>query len=235
MSEWLRKFRQQPDKARGLHNYQQLACQYDDTTGRIRQIWSDSIASLRLQPGEQVLDVACGTGETTRMLAHEVGSAGRVTGVEQSEAMVEIARKKLRGEPFGSESEVICCGVENLEMDTRFDAVLMSFTHDALWTPAAVERVVSHCRAGARLAVAGMRFLPWWWGAPVNLVSAFRARRYMTTYVGLREPWRPLLPYMQSFQVEQTYLMGSCYRAVGQVAGPSPTAAQSCSESANEI
>lgn len=235
MSEWLRKFRQRPDKARGLHNYEQLACHYDDTTGRIRQIWSDSVASLQLQPGEQVLDVACGTGETTRMLAHEVGSTGRVIGVEQSEAMVEIARRKLQGEPFGSASDVICCGVENLNLATRFDAVLMTFTHDALWTPAAVECVARHCRAGARLAVAGMRFLPWWWGAPVNLVSAYRARRYMTTYVGLREPWRPLLPYMQSFQVEQTYLMGSCYRAIGQVADLWPATDKSCAEGPNEV
>jgi ubiquinone/menaquinone biosynthesis C-methylase UbiE len=49
---------------------------------------------LDLQPGEAVLDVACGPGSVTRPAATEVGPAGRVTGVDLSAAMLAIARAK---------------------------------------------------------------------------------------------------------------------------------------------
>ena len=45
-----------------------------------------------LQPGERVLDVGCGTGPTTREAALAVGDAGRVTGIDLSTDMIEVAR-----------------------------------------------------------------------------------------------------------------------------------------------
>jgi SAM-dependent methyltransferase len=49
---------------------------------------------LGLRPGEAVLDVACGPGSVTQLAAIEVGSSGRVTGVDLSPAMLAIARAK---------------------------------------------------------------------------------------------------------------------------------------------
>ncbi len=49
---------------------------------------------LALQPGEAVLDVACGPGSVTRLAAAEVGSGGRVTGADLSPAMLAIANSK---------------------------------------------------------------------------------------------------------------------------------------------
>jgi ubiquinone/menaquinone biosynthesis C-methylase UbiE len=49
---------------------------------------------LQLQPGEAVLDVACGPGSVTRPAATAVGPGGRVTGVDLSPAMLAIARAK---------------------------------------------------------------------------------------------------------------------------------------------
>jgi ubiquinone/menaquinone biosynthesis C-methylase UbiE len=44
------------------------------------------------QPGDQVLDLACGTGEVSRMLASRVGTDGSVVGVDPSVEMLEVAR-----------------------------------------------------------------------------------------------------------------------------------------------
>ena len=44
------------------------------------------------QPGERVLDVACGTGIVTRHVAPMVGTAGRVVGLDISSAMLAVAR-----------------------------------------------------------------------------------------------------------------------------------------------
>jgi ubiquinone/menaquinone biosynthesis C-methylase UbiE len=45
-----------------------------------------------LQPGERVLDVACGTGVVARLAASHVGAAGQVTGVDLNPGMLAVAR-----------------------------------------------------------------------------------------------------------------------------------------------
>lgn len=45
-----------------------------------------------LQPGERVLDVACGTGVIARAAARTVGAAGSVTGCDLAPDMIEVAR-----------------------------------------------------------------------------------------------------------------------------------------------
>jgi ubiquinone/menaquinone biosynthesis C-methylase UbiE len=44
------------------------------------------------QPGERVLDVACGTGSVARHVAPLVGAAGQVVGLDSSPAMLAVAR-----------------------------------------------------------------------------------------------------------------------------------------------
>lgn len=51
------------------------------------------IAAADLQPGESVLDVACGTGIATRMAAALVGETGSTIGLDVNECMLSVARK----------------------------------------------------------------------------------------------------------------------------------------------
>ena len=46
------------------------------------------------QPGERVLDVGCGCGNTTLMLASRVGNGGHVTGVDISVPMLDVGRRR---------------------------------------------------------------------------------------------------------------------------------------------
>jgi ubiquinone/menaquinone biosynthesis C-methylase UbiE len=55
--------------------------------------WASRLLGLAgLQPGERVLDVACGTGLVARRAAQQVGSSGKVVGVDLNPAMLAIAR-----------------------------------------------------------------------------------------------------------------------------------------------
>jgi demethylmenaquinone methyltransferase/2-methoxy-6-polyprenyl-1,4-benzoquinol methylase len=63
------------------------------TEGRIR---SRFIQFAKLKDGEHVLDICCGTGSLTVLLAQRVAPSGRVTGIDLSHSMMEIARKRSR-------------------------------------------------------------------------------------------------------------------------------------------
>lgn len=55
--------------------------------------WAPVLVELgRLQSGERVLDVACGTGVVARVAAKHVGSRGKVVGLDINPAMLAIAR-----------------------------------------------------------------------------------------------------------------------------------------------
>ncbi len=49
-----------------------------------------------LQPGQSVLDVGCGTGQTTVEIAKRVGVDGRVVGLDVSGVMLEAARQRAK-------------------------------------------------------------------------------------------------------------------------------------------
>jgi ubiquinone/menaquinone biosynthesis C-methylase UbiE len=57
-----------------------------------RPVAADLLRAADLQPGERVLDVACGTGVIARLAAERVGSAGTVVGVDVAPDMIEVAR-----------------------------------------------------------------------------------------------------------------------------------------------
>jgi SAM-dependent methyltransferase len=67
-----------------------------------RGMWADDrapLADLALSSRRRVLDVGCGTGELTRVLAAEVGSDATVLGVDADPDLLEVAREET-GLPF---------------------------------------------------------------------------------------------------------------------------------------
>jgi protein-L-isoaspartate(D-aspartate) O-methyltransferase len=65
---------------------------------------ADMLRLLDVRPGQRVLDVGSGSGWTTALLAHLVGSAGCVRGVEIVPRLVEQGRANLEatGQPWAS-------------------------------------------------------------------------------------------------------------------------------------
>jgi len=57
-----------------------------------RPVGEQAIAKMRVNPEARVLDVGCGSGWATRLLA-DYASNGRVTGIDISDEMVELARE----------------------------------------------------------------------------------------------------------------------------------------------
>ncbi len=56
--------------------------------------WAMALVALAApQPGERVLDVACGTGTVARLAAQHVGHTGQVTGLDLNPGMLAVARE----------------------------------------------------------------------------------------------------------------------------------------------
>jgi len=51
-----------------------------------------------LKPGNNALDVGCGSGYLTACMAHMVGESGKAVGIDHIEELVEMSEKNIRGD-----------------------------------------------------------------------------------------------------------------------------------------
>lgn len=202
-----------PDAQRSVASYRHLAGRYDATCRRVMPIREEAITLLELRPGDVVVDVASGTGLSFPLLMEAIGPTGHLIAIDHSPDMMALARRRVEAAGW-SNVTLIEASVESSDIAIAFDAVLFHFTHDVLQSPAALTRLFDRARPGARIAVAGTKFTSWWL-APLNLWVTFRARPYLTTYDGLRRPWRNLLRYAPELNVSRR-LLDTAYVAQGQ-------------------
>lgn len=80
------------------------------------------IEAAELEPGETVLDVACGTGVVARLAYEKVGAEGRVTGLDVNPGMIAVARAST---PDEMDIDWIRAPAEDMPLpDDSFDVVL---------------------------------------------------------------------------------------------------------------
>jgi ubiquinone/menaquinone biosynthesis C-methylase UbiE len=204
-----------PDREAALEQYRDAAPGYDRHMRRFARWQRMAIERLRLEPGETVLDVGCGTGLTFLALETGVGPTGRIVGIELSPEMVAQARKRVTAHGWENVT-LIEAPVEAAEIGADADAALFSFTHDILQSPLAVANVVAHLKPGARVASVGAKFAGGW-SPIVNFFVRRSARPYVTTFQGLDRPWRELERYMERFDVKSLALGGAYVASAGVV------------------
>jgi ubiquinone/menaquinone biosynthesis C-methylase UbiE len=93
------------------------------TLGREPAFREKLLQFARLQPGETVLDVGCGTGSLAIAAKRQVGAIGRVYGIDASPEMIARAAKKAR--KIGVEIAFKNSPAQKLPFpNAQFDAVL---------------------------------------------------------------------------------------------------------------
>jgi ubiquinone/menaquinone biosynthesis C-methylase UbiE len=123
-----------------------------------------------VQPGDRVLDVACGTGAASRAIARAAGPDGSVTGVDLGEPTLAIARSF---DPENGAAPITFMQADATQLpieDASFDVAVcqqgLQFFPDKA---AALQEMRRALRPGGRLAIAT------WTGVESNPFGAVRA------------------------------------------------------------
>ena len=124
--------------------------------GKGRELRQRTATLARLHPGDQVLDVGCGTGALAMEVQRRVGSAGRVVGIDPGEEQIARARAKAARHhlPIAFQIGVI----EQLAFpDQTFDVVLSTLMMHHL--PASLKaqglaEIVRVLKPGGRVVIA---------------------------------------------------------------------------------
>jgi ubiquinone/menaquinone biosynthesis C-methylase UbiE len=123
--------------------------------GQLRALWRRTIDLARLQPGEQALDVGCGTGTLALAAARRVGASGRVVGIDPGPRQIARARAKAARRHVPIEFQIAV--IEELPFaDQTFDVVLSTLMMHHLPAPlkrqglAEIARVL---KPGGRLVI----------------------------------------------------------------------------------
>lgn len=127
--------------------------------GQWRDLRQKTAKLARIQPGDKVLDVGCGTGTLALEVARRAGRAGRVTGIDPSSEQIARARSKAarHNVPIDFQIGVI----EHLpHPDQTFDVVLSTLMMHHVPAPlkrqglAEIARVL---KPGGRLIIADFK------------------------------------------------------------------------------
>ena len=146
-------------------------------------------AALALGQGEKVLDIGSGPGLLAREVAAEVGALGSVDGIDPSESMLELARRR-RPPDGAAEMRFVAGDACALAFaDGSFDAAVATQVYEYVQDlPAALGEAFRVLRPGGRLLV-----LDTDWGSMVwHSGDAERTRRVLAAWdEHLVDPYLP--------------------------------------------
>jgi len=133
--------------------------------GRGRTVRRRSVAALDLQPGDRVLELGCGPGNSFERLRDAVGPDGTVVGIDYSEGMVDRATDRVARAGWDNVHVVLGDATRPPVLPGSFDGVYAAMSLSAMPNPvAAVEAAAAALASDGRLAVLDARpfqSLPW--------------------------------------------------------------------------
>jgi demethylmenaquinone methyltransferase/2-methoxy-6-polyprenyl-1,4-benzoquinol methylase len=120
----------------------------------IHRLWKRlAIGMANIRPGQQVLDLAGGTGDLVLLIAPRVGPQGRVVLSDINNAMIRTGRARLLDKGIAGNVEYLQADAERLPFpDSSFDCITMAFgLRNVTHKQAALDSMYRVLKPGGRL------------------------------------------------------------------------------------
>lgn len=133
------------DFKKNLHRNKWNANLYDEKHSFVSRYGEDLVDILSPQPGENILDLGCGTGYLTHIISE---SGAKVTGIDNSKEMISKAQHQYPGIDF----KII--SAEDFDFKEALDAIFSNATlHWVLNKQQAIECMYNSLKTGGRLVM----------------------------------------------------------------------------------
>lgn len=146
--------------------------------GREYEFRQRAIEELELEPGEIVLELGCGYGNSFPAIHRGIGRNGTLVGLDASRGMVQSARNRSRGGKWENVN-VIRCDARRLPLaDGTFDAAFAAMSLSAVQDPKrAIEATRTAIRPGGKFVVLDAQpFKRWPWRLLNPILTPIAAR-----------------------------------------------------------
>jgi ubiquinone/menaquinone biosynthesis C-methylase UbiE len=145
-------------------DWDKIAEKFDIFLPQLAPVGESLLEELEVHPGDQVLDIASGTGEPALTLARRQPHA-QITGVDAAEGMIRVAQKKIAAERLRNVT-FQTMPAERLGFDDQsFDKVLCRFGVMLFEDP------LKGCKEMHRVLKAGGRFALAVWSTPETMTT----------------------------------------------------------------
>ncbi|MFW6692222.1 class I SAM-dependent methyltransferase [Streptomyces sp. MAR4 CNX-425] len=180
--------------------YRKRAKRYDLTSNRLYLIGQRTMAykhlaleQLALRSGDTVVDVGCGTGHNLPLLARAVGPAGRVIGVDLTDAMLEQAEKRVGEAGLGGQVSLVQEDLTTYQWPENVRGIIACFSLTLIAEYAkVVERGYEALQPGGRWVVLDYRLPRWWPDRLIPALGPMIAPFGGDTSMVQRHPWEPV-------------------------------------------
>ena len=178
-----------------------------------------AVRALGLRPGDSVVDIACGTGQNFPLIEQAIGPAGRIVGVDLTDAMLAQAQHRIDGNGWSNVS-LVQADAEEFAFPAAVDAILSTYALSHV--PDCGEVIARGAAAlspGGRWVVLDLKApdrVPRWLARPFGSVDDWLARR----------PWDDVRAAMQ-VELDLSWAelaLGTAFLAVGTRASDKPFA-----------
>lgn len=197
-----------------LTAYAAGASNYDGRTEAFTVFRQRVVDALDLREGNVVVDVGCGTGLCMPLLQEKIGPQGTIIGVDESAAMLDIARARAQQRHW-SNVTLIRASAAEVDLPADADAVLFCAVHDIVRCPDSVQNILSQLRPGAHVAGGGGKSAARW----LVLLNAYVAalhRPFIRNFEGFEHPWSLLAGHLPDLRISQM-AFGTGYVASARV------------------
>jgi demethylmenaquinone methyltransferase/2-methoxy-6-polyprenyl-1,4-benzoquinol methylase len=175
----------------------------------------DTVAALALRPGDTAVELGCGTGLNFEVVQAAIGPAGKLIGVDLTDAMLAVARERVRKAGW-TNVELVQADLAEWPFPAGVGGVYSTLAltlvpeYDAV-----IARAARALRPEGRLAVFDMREPAGWPAWLVRFAAWLNSPFGVSVALADRHPWESIRRHLTQ-TAYQEYYFGVLYLCAGE-------------------